>query len=53
MGIYIYLNRLYTRYKNVKGKEVYKHAHSDEDLEAVKKEIGKGALIQRYKGLEK
>ncbi|NLL31434.1 MAG: DNA topoisomerase IV subunit B, partial [Clostridiales bacterium] len=38
-------------YKNVKGKEVYKYAYSDEELEAVKKEIGKGALIQRYKGL--
>ncbi len=50
---HLYLSQppLYKVYKNVKGKEVYKYAYSDEDLEAVKKEIGKGALIQRYKGL--
>ena len=28
-----------------------KYAYSDEELEKTKKEIGKGALIQRYKGL--
>ena len=28
-----------------------KYAYSDEDLEKTKKEVGKGALIQRYKGL--
>ena len=50
---HLYLSQppLYKVYKNVKGKEVYKYAYSDEELEAVKKEIGKGALIQRYKGL--
>ena len=35
----------------VKGKEVFKYAFSDDELEEVKKEIGKGFLIQRYKGL--
>ena len=49
--LYLAQPPLYKVYKNVKGKEVYKYAYSDEDLEAVKKEIGKGALIQRYKGL--
>ena len=38
-------------YKIVKGKEVFKYAFSDDELEEVKKEIGKGFLIQRYKGL--
>lgn len=42
---------LYKVYKVVKGKEVAKYAYNDEELEKVKKEIGKGALIQRYKGL--
>ena len=28
-----------------------KYAYSDEELEKTKKEVGKGALIQRYKGL--
>lgn len=49
--LYLAQPPLYKVYKNVKGKEVYKYAYSDEDLEAVKKEIGKNALIQRYKGL--
>lgn len=42
---------LYKVYKQTKGKEVHKYAYSDEELEKVKKEIGKGSLIQRYKGL--
>ena len=42
---------LYKVYKVVKGKEVAKYAYNNEELEKVKKEIGKGALIQRYKGL--
>ena len=49
--LYLAQPPLYKVYKNVKGKEIYKYAYSDEDLEAVKKEIGKNALIQRYKGL--
>ena len=49
--LYLAQPPLYKVYKNVKGKEVSKYAYSDEELEKVKKEIGKGALIQRYKGL--
>ena len=42
---------LYKVYKVVKGKEIAKYAYNDEDLVKVKKEIGKNAMIQRYKGL--
>lgn len=49
--LFIALPPLYKVYKNNKNGEVAKYAYSDEDLEKVKKEIGKGALIQRYKGL--
>lgn len=49
--LYIALPPLYKVYKQVKGKESVKYAYSDEELEKVKKEIGKGCLIQRYKGL--
>lgn len=49
--LYLAQPPLYKVYKNVKGKEIYKYAYSDDELEAVKKEIGKGVLIQRYKGL--
>ena len=49
--LYLAQPPLYKVYKNVKGKEVHKYAYSDEDLESVRKEIGKNALIQRYKGL--
>lgn len=42
---------LYKVYKTVKGKEVFKYAYSDEELEDVKTEIGNGYQIQRYKGL--
>jgi len=49
--LFIALPPLYKVYKNTKNGEVAKYAYSDEDLEKVKKEIGKGALIQRYKGL--
>lgn len=49
--LYIALPPLYKVYKNGKSGEVKKYAYSDDELEAVKKEIGKGALIQRYKGL--
>jgi topoisomerase-4 subunit B len=38
-------------YKNGKNGEIKKYAYSDEELADAKKEIGKGALIQRYKGL--
>ncbi len=49
--LYLAQPPLYKVYKSIKGKEVSKYAYSDEELEKVKKEIGKGALIQRYKGL--
>ena len=49
--LYLAQPPLYKVYKNTKKGEVQKYAYSDEELEQVKKEIGKGALIQRYKGL--
>ncbi|AOR22873.1 DNA gyrase/topoisomerase IV subunit B [Clostridium taeniosporum] len=49
--LYLAQPPLYKVYKVVKGKETIKYAYSDEELEKAKKEIGKGALIQRYKGL--
>ena len=49
--LYIALPPLYKVYKQSKGEEVVKYAYSDEELERVKKEVGKGHLIQRYKGL--
>lgn len=49
--LYIALPPLYKVYKQTKQGEVVKYAYSDDDLDSVKKQIGKGALIQRYKGL--
>lgn len=49
--LYIAQPPLYKVYKQSKNGEVHKYAYSDEELDKVKKEIGKGALIQRYKGL--
>ncbi len=49
--LYLAQPPLYKVYKKVKGKEVSEYAYSDDQLEEVKKKIGKGALIQRYKGL--
>ena len=49
--LYIALPPLYKVYKNTKAGEVHKYVYNDEELENAKKEIGKGALIQRYKGL--
>ena len=49
--LYLAQPPLYKVYKNTKSGEVVKYAYSDEELEKAKKEIGKGALIQRYKGL--
>ena len=49
--LYLAQPPLYKVYKETKGKSVVKYAYSDEDLEKVKKEVGKGVLIQRYKGL--
>ena len=49
--LYLAQPPLYKVYKETKGKSIVKYAYSDDDLENVKKEVGKGALIQRYKGL--
>ena len=49
--LYLAQPPLYKVYKNTKNGEVSKYAYTDDELERVKKEIGKGALIQRYKGL--
>jgi topoisomerase-4 subunit B len=49
--LYLAQPPLYKVYKQVKGGETVKYAYSDEELEQTKKEVGKGALIQRYKGL--
>jgi topoisomerase IV subunit B len=42
---------LYKVYKQTKKEEIVRYAYSDDELEKVKKDVGKGALIQRYKGL--
>jgi len=49
--LYMGMPPLYKVYKVGKNGEVAKYAYSDEELVQTKKEIGKGALIQRYKGL--
>jgi topoisomerase-4 subunit B len=49
--LFIALPPLYKVYKNGKKGELVRYAYSDEELENVKKEVGKGALLQRYKGL--
>ena len=49
--LYLAQPPLYKVYKTGKKGEVYQYAYNDEELEKVKKNIGKGALIQRYKGL--
>lgn len=49
--LYIALPPLYKVYKNGKGGGLEKYAYSDENLEEAKKIIGRGANIQRYKGL--
>ncbi|OOM16307.1 DNA gyrase/topoisomerase IV subunit B [Clostridium saccharobutylicum] len=49
--LYLAQPPLYKVYKETKGKSVIKYAYSDDDLDKAKKQVGKGALIQRYKGL--
>lgn len=49
--LYLAQPPLYKVYREAKGKSIVKYAYSDDDLDKVKKEVGKGALIQRYKGL--
>jgi topoisomerase-4 subunit B len=49
--LYMALPPLYKVYKQSKKGDIVQYAYSDDELEKVKKEVGKGALIQRYKGL--
>ncbi|MBV1818736.1 DNA gyrase/topoisomerase IV subunit B [Clostridium cochlearium] len=49
--LYVAMPPLYRVYKKVKGEEISKYAYNDNDLEKIKKQLGKGANIQRYKGL--
>jgi topoisomerase-4 subunit B len=49
--LYIALPPLYKVYRQTKKEEIVKYAYSDDELDKVKKEVGKGSLIQRYKGL--
>nr|WP_084113683.1 DNA topoisomerase IV subunit B [Clostridium acidisoli] len=49
--LFIALPPLYKVYKSGKSGEIVKYAYSDEELAAAKKQVGKGCLIQRYKGL--
>lgn len=49
--LYLAQPPLYKVYKDGKNKSEQIYAYNDEELEIAKKKIGKGALIQRYKGL--
>lgn len=49
--LYIALPPLYKVYRHDKKGEIVKYAYSDDELSMTKKEVGRGSLIQRYKGL--
>jgi len=49
--LYMAMPPLYKVYRHTKNGDIVKYAYSDEDLDKVKKEVGKGCLMQRYKGL--
>lgn len=49
--LYIAQPPLYKVYKENKGKNIVKYAYDEEGLKKAKNEIGRGVLIQRYKGL--
>lgn len=49
--LYIAIPPLYKVYKNVKGQEKLIYCYNEEQLYKAKVKIGKGALVQRYKGL--
>jgi topoisomerase-4 subunit B len=49
--LYLAQPPLYKVYKQNKKDDIVRYAYSDDELERVKKEVGKGSLIQRYKGL--
>jgi topoisomerase-4 subunit B len=49
--IYIALPPLYKVYKGLGKKEVFQYAWTEKELDAASKKIGKGFMLQRYKGL--
>ncbi|MDU5650214.1 MAG: DNA topoisomerase (ATP-hydrolyzing) subunit B [Clostridium perfringens] len=49
--LYLAQPPLYKVAKSGKGKDKILYAYSDDELEEVKKKVGKGATIQRFKGL--
>lgn len=49
--LYIALPPLYKVYNESKKNKIIRYCYNDDELEKVKKEVGRGALIQRYKGL--
>lgn len=49
--LYLAQPPLYKVNKATKGKDKTLYAYSDDELEEVKKKVGKGATIQRFKGL--
>ncbi|TQR19501.1 DNA topoisomerase IV subunit B [Psychrobacillus vulpis] len=49
--IYIALPPLYKIYKGLGKKEVFQYAWTEKELDAATKKIGKGYMLQRYKGL--
>lgn len=49
--VYIALPPLYKLQKTVKKKTVVKYAWTDAELKTAEKEIGKGFMLQRFKGL--
>lgn len=49
--LYLAQPPLFKVHKKIKGKEIFKYSYSGEDLEEIKKEIGPGYQIQRFKGL--
>lgn len=49
--LYIALPPLYKVYRHDRKGEIVKYAYSDDELSMTKKEVGRGSLIQRYKGL--
>ncbi|HEY5560335.1 MAG TPA: DNA topoisomerase IV subunit B [Clostridiaceae bacterium] len=49
--LYLATPPLYKVYKSDKKGEIVKYAYSDDELPAVRKMVGKGCLMQRYKGL--
>ncbi|WP_244950513.1 DNA gyrase/topoisomerase IV subunit B, partial [Psychrobacillus lasiicapitis] len=49
--IYIALPPLYKVFKGIGKKEVFEYAWTEKELDAATKKVGKGFMLQRYKGL--